>query len=154
MICDNYCLLLHEGWDSGILGICSPGWSGQRPFPPGCILCCSLQSFSMSLPSHHYLPCSFLPSVQSHFVQLCRIHRFSCSISLTTQPLSLLSSTAQFQFQSVLSSVSWPQLLPVSLCNQMGQLLFCSWKYLNFQKCFYIFFLMFSKISLRILEIS
>lgn len=76
---------------------------------------------------------------------------FSWSPSLTTQPLFLLLSTAHFQFLSVLSSVSWQQLLPVSPWSQMGQLLLCSWTFRNVSTFFNWFF---SKISLRILEIS
>lgn len=103
-------------------------------------------AFSAAL--YRIFQCLFYPTIISHALfcpqsslilfSCAGSTGFSCSISLTI--LSLLSSTALFHFQSILSSVSWPQLLPVSLCNQMGQLLFCSWKHLNFQKCFYIFF--------------
>lgn len=85
---DNYCLLLHRSWDSGILGICSPDWSGHRPYPPGCILCCSLWCFSVSLPSHHY-SCA-LSCLQSSLILFScpGSTGFSCSIPLTTHPLS------------------------------------------------------------------
>lgn len=85
--------------------------SGHRPFPPGCILCCSLWCLSVSLPSHHYLPGSFLPSALSHSFQLSGIQRLllqhltdhSASLSWALLPIS---SSSQFCLQCLCNNIS------------------------------------------------
>lgn len=133
----NYCLLLDEGWGSGILGICSPDWSGHRLHSllfSGVVFSVSsippLSPVFFPAPS----PGSFCSTAQDSQASPAASHWPSASLS----PVS----SCQFQFLSILASVSWQTLLPGSPCNQMGQLLLFysipgnSWTFRNALHCF------------------